>query len=456
MSANKPWPKDCPWPEPIWDGEGQTWELDLIEMTELDDEGEELKSIKDYMDDLVKEGRLNKDYSLNEDYEVEEDDEPWEPEKGIDYWDNGFDIETWQEDVSSHINLLKIDVCENDPVADIRQIINYSFLNENLLRQAFTRRAFGEEHDTGNSEQLEFYGDMILNTVVTRELFRNSAPDMPFSVETPFSSFYSEGELSKIRAWYVSKDYLSKRAQTLGLNRFILYGKGEEETESSCEDMMEALIGAVAIDCNWNWDTIEGVVDVLICLQMSNPDEILKKSHYEIFNSWHQKKFGRMPEYEVFRNRRRNGTLYYDCSIRFSVPENDKDIWTSQRIDVDGETRSSAREFAAKKAYNFVVGHGLWMNLKDAGIEPDLEKAINQLQELYQKKYVGEPKYQFEDRGNKKWSCACNVDGIEGWGTATGKVGAKKKAAFVALVRLMMSAGLSTEEMEKAMWKTME
>ena len=42
MSANKPWPKDCPWPEPIWDGEGQTWELDLIEMTELDDEGEEL------------------------------------------------------------------------------------------------------------------------------------------------------------------------------------------------------------------------------------------------------------------------------------------------------------------------------------------------------------------------------------------------------------------------------
>ena len=36
------------------------------------------------------------------------------------------------------------------------------------------------------------------------------------------------------------------------------------------------------------------------------------------------------------------------------------------------------------------------------------------------------------------------------------KTKAKKKAAFMVLVRLMKSAGLGSEELEKAMWETME
>ena len=38
------------------------------------------------------------------------------------------------------------------------------------------------------------------------------------------------------------------------------------------------------------------------------------------------------------------------------------------------------------------------MNLGDAGIEPDPENSINQLQELYQKKYLETaPEYSFEE-----------------------------------------------------------
>jgi ribonuclease-3 len=63
--------------------------------------------------------------------------------------------------------------------------------------------------------------------------------------------------------------------------------------------------------------------------------------------------------------------------------------------------------------------------------------------------------YTFEER-TEEWICDCSVDGIKGWGRAAGKKAAKKKAAFVVLVRLMESAGLGTEEMKKAMWGTME
>ena len=170
-----------------------------------------------------------------------------------------------------------------------------------------------------------------------------------------------------------------------------------------------------------------------------------------------------MPDYEVSRGMpitpARNGLLSYNyhCTLRFSVPENDKGVSTSQRVDVQRETRSKARELAAEQAYSIVVGHGLWMRLDDAGIEPELENSINQLQELYQKKYIEEPKYNFEERSSENgWYCNCLVNGIEGWGKAKSKTAAKKKAAFMVLVRLFDSAGLGSEKLDKMMWKTME
>ena len=67
-----------------------------------------------------------------------------------------------------------------------------------------------------------------------------------------------------------------------------------------------------------------------------------------------------------------------------------------------------ARELAAKKAYSFVLDKGLWVNLADAGLAPDLENSINQLQELFQKKYVGQPQYEFSEIPGM-WDGAVNV-----------------------------------------------
>ncbi len=107
-------------------------------------------------------------------------------------------------------------------------------------------------------------------------------------------------------------------------------------------------------------------------------------------------------------------------------------IYTAQRVDVQRETRSGARELAAEMAYRFVVKNGFWINLADAGIEPKLEDAINQLQELYQKKYVdAAPQYEIEEQAHfdsvDPWYCSCSCGGVEGWGRAPVKVKAKKR-----------------------------
>ena len=576
------WPKGCIWPEPTTDS--SYWEAEDVERlspSEMDETLNGLVDVKEYFDDLVSSGRLNEDYSLNpyfepdydeddadnadtEDTDEDSNDDEFVPEKGEEYWDvNGitarFDLDAWSSDVAEHLNLLKLPL--PSPVSEIENIIGYSFINQNLLRQAFTRRSFAVEHDLGDSERLEFIGDAVLHTVLTREMARQMTDVDVYSPYDPFQSMYSEGELTTIRTHFESGEYLAERAAELGLDKYILASPAAQpgtksNTESAMksaeaaatpvvisgetagnaansvsdtgasvsgkaassvvggvvesralEDTMEALIGAVAVDCNWDWYTLEAVIDRLLCVQLESEfkdhdrlHQLLRPSYYDIFNSWHQKHFGRMPEYEVSKGMPatsyaglKSGTmggtaenaaadmeglmrLVYHCTLRFSVPENGKGIRTSQIVVVQGNTRTQAREKAADKACSFVVNNGLWMNLADAGIEPKLDDAINQLQELYQKRYVPEPEYFFDDRADGShsslnnggsigrryvapddaWYCCCSCNGLSGWGKASNKVKAKKKAAFMVLVRLLDSAGLANDEMRKAMWKTME
>ena len=467
------WPADCLWPEPVWDGThgGMQWSADDVDIMTLDEEAEELLEIREYMDSLVEEGRLNEDYSLNEDYfsdnndisdndegaeedDPEEEDGLFEPEIGIDYWEEGFDLESWEYALEDHMNCIKIPVSKHDPVTAIRDVTGYEFINENLLRQAFTRRAFGLEYGVGNSEELEFLGDSILNMVVTREMFRQFSDVSTIEPQAPFRSRYTEGEMTKIRSRLVSKEHLAARAAELGLDKYILYGTGETKNDSAAEDMMEALLGAVAVDCGWDWQVLEAVADRLVCIQITEPDEFLKTSFYDLFNAWHQRHFGHMPEYEVYGGQRTGKWHPFYCTFRFSVPENDKGVRTCQRIDVEEKTRGKAREYAARRAYYFVMDQGLWINLADAGIAPSLENSINQLQELYQKKYLEDrAEYIFEELPGDCWRCDCTCGGVNGYGRADSKTGAKKKAAYMVLVRMLSAAGICKNEWKEEMYR---
>lgn len=502
IKKRKPWPGKCVWPEPIWDGEGDMeWDPDDAEALPVDPEIEELVSIREYMDGLVEEGILNEDYSLNLEYEPEIDEEQevedrdfehvishddrieppdsdaddgddemqlpfdireFEPDQGEDYWDDGFDIVTWQEDFDHHMNSLKLtlpDINSDEyPVSFIQNLIGYDFVNENLLRQAFTRRAFAIEYGLrADSETLEFLGDAMMGTAVTRVIIEQLTESYTYEPDAPFRTRYSydEGDFSRLKAQFVSKEYLAQRARTLELDRYILYGTGETATDSAAEDMMEALIGAVTIDSDWNQDAIETVVDRLLCIQLTEPNEYLKKTYYDIFNAWHQRHFGRMPAYEVYdRNHPKAIFETYHCVVRFSVPENRKGIHTAQLITAEGRTRSRAREMAAELACRFIRQAGLWMRLEDAHVTPDLDNSINQLQELYQKKYIDQPVYSFTEC-REGWYCGCLCNDLHGYGMAGSKTAAKKKASYMVLVLLLKSAGLCEEEWENRMYRTL-
>jgi len=112
----------------------------------------------------------------------------------------------------------------------------------NLLERALTHRSYAYENGgLPTNERLEFLGDSVLGLIVTDTLFRGY-PDLP------------EGQLAKLRAAVVNMRALAGVARGLQLGSYVLLGKGEEGTggrdkSSILADTLEAVLGAVYVDC---------------------------------------------------------------------------------------------------------------------------------------------------------------------------------------------------------------
>jgi ribonuclease-3 len=127
-----------------------------------------------------------------------------------------------------------------DP-AELQRVLGVPIFPESLER-ALTHRSYAYENgNLPTNERLEFLGDSVLGLVVTDTLY-NGYPNLP------------EGQLAKLRAAVVQMGALAEVARELNLGSFVRLGKGEEVTggrdkPSILADTLEAVIGAVYIDC---------------------------------------------------------------------------------------------------------------------------------------------------------------------------------------------------------------
>jgi len=126
---------------------------------------------------------------------------------------------------------------------EFQKKIGINFNNLELLNKAFIHPSFSYERHTGieeNNQRLEFLGDAVLQLIISQWIYE----------EFPECS---EGELTKIRAFLVCEDSLSKISKSLYLGDYLILSKGEElsggrEKNSILADTFEALLGAIYLD----------------------------------------------------------------------------------------------------------------------------------------------------------------------------------------------------------------
>ncbi|MDP3784714.1 MAG: ribonuclease III [bacterium] len=127
--------------------------------------------------------------------------------------------------------------------AELEKTIGAKFKNSDLLTEALTHRSYLNEYPKWrlpHNERLEYLGDAVLELIITEELFRKF-PDYP------------EGQMTVLRAALVNSVRLSKVADDIGLEKFILLSRGEKKDTGKAREVilanaMEAVIGAMYLD----------------------------------------------------------------------------------------------------------------------------------------------------------------------------------------------------------------
>jgi len=125
---------------------------------------------------------------------------------------------------------------------DLELKLGYTFKNAQLLSQALTHSSHANEKSSGerDNEQLEFLGDSVLGFLVSDFLFR-AHPKL------------TEGQLSKLKGFFVSSANLMKYAERVHLGSYLQLGKGEEKTggrtkQALLVDALEAVLGGIYLD----------------------------------------------------------------------------------------------------------------------------------------------------------------------------------------------------------------
>lgn len=306
----------------------------------------------------------------------------------------------------------------------IQQVIGYNFKNSTLLRQAFTRKSFSEENPNfQNNEILEFYGDVALNLYISMSMCKTFGK----IDSNQYVSEKEEGELSKIRSWNVRKEQLAHCIQVLGLEKFLFLSSSDIKnevwkSESVCEDLFEAILGATAIDSNWNSDNIKQVCLNLFSISdftenyIKLLEEECKKRGWEHPYIWNK---NLLAEYTPFnytsllpcQNDKAN-ILQFPNKWSFSIPNLQERI--SDYNYTDSSTNAKSIISSAKLYYEWLLQRDKILKVID---KIDESLAANQLNELTQKKLIKMPSYNFSEshdqEGNPIWKCTCKLEEVQ-------------------------------------------
>lgn len=127
----------------------------------------------------------------------------------------------------------------NKLVFEFEKVIQYKFKDIRLLSEALTHSSYANEHNLKSNERMEFLGDAVLELAMSKHLY--SIIDL------------DEGVLTKTRAKAVCEEALDLYAEKINLPRYLLLGKGEENSGGRTRpaiiaDAFEAVLGAVFLD----------------------------------------------------------------------------------------------------------------------------------------------------------------------------------------------------------------
>lgn len=359
--------------------------------------------------------------------------------------------------------------------------IGYIFHKSYLLAQAFTRKSYAEEMNTAwnnpggeiaeeSNEILEFIGDKALDLVVMRKLidryghFREYPESLLVDghfMPHAFRSMRSEGNMTELKSALVRRETLAAEVERLGWSQYLIMSNGDElqnveNGQKAQEDLFEAVLGAVALDCEWNFAILSDVVERMLLLNEKLDNGFGKENAVGELQALMQRNFRLTPEY-TYREQKGG----FRCTVRLFDDTIEMVCSYPTSFSGTGKSKKEAAAEAASEAvawfHRCATAQKRIVNLVGA---PTENRAINQLQELWQKKYeiggkpIGKPVYVINaaekdsKTGNTMWQCTCSIEGsdMEESIISDTKADAKQTAAYCMIQRLVQKEAVADAE----------
>jgi len=166
--------------------------------------------------------------------------------------------------------------------------VQYSFQNRELLEHCLTHASVARTRLDSN-ERLEFLGDAVLGAIVCEMLYHRY-PE------------FAEGDLTRLKSVLVSRHTCAEVAGELGLEKFLLLGKGlrrnDEIPASIISAVFESLVAGIYLDGGRKvaYEFIERVLNDRI-EQLGEPGQ--SKNFKSLLQQLSQKQYAETPVYRL-------------------------------------------------------------------------------------------------------------------------------------------------------------
>ena len=175
-----------------------------------------------------------------------------------------------------------------DMLAACEASLGYQFRNTAWLIKGLTHASIAQTRLQSN-ERMEFLGDAVLGAVVCDRLFALFPED-------------EEGQMTQMKSEVVSRSACAQLAIALGLDRFVLMGKGLHQSReiplSVLAGVFESVVAAIYLDGGYDaaYQFISGKLEALIHHAAETAHIRNSKS---LLQQWTQRVRGKTPTYRL-------------------------------------------------------------------------------------------------------------------------------------------------------------
>ncbi|MGQ0612722.1 MAG: ribonuclease III [Planctomycetaceae bacterium] len=249
---------------------------------------------------------------------------------------------------------------DQNQLADLEVLLGHSFRNKDFLLNALSHSSIKSD-DLPSNERLEFLGDSVLGLVVSETLYRRFPSE-------------DEGVLTRIKSHAVSRAILQRVAAAMGLERFILVGKGVLKREipaSLLGNLFEAIVGAIYLDTGlaaarkFLMRHLDVVIGEIV-------DDRAERNYKSMLQHYCQREHSGVPSYRVHRESGPAHGRNYDVSVLLNGREHGRARADSKKEAEQGAARGALLHFRQldENPHDSVRGAGTLLAIGPPGRGP--------------------------------------------------------------------------------------